>query len=83
MVISIKSIEADSLVRELVAETGETITEAITRALKERLKKIHHIKKIELDRKAVRAIAKHYQILPNFDSRNSDDILGYNEKGLL
>lgn len=83
MVISIKSVEADMLARELIKETGETITEAVTRALKERLGRCHHSKNIDLDRAAVRAIAKHYHSLPNFDLRSEDEILGYNEKGLL
>ena len=83
MVISIKSIEADTLVRELVEETGESITEAVTQALKERLLKFHHTKNTDLDRAAIRAIAKHYRSLPDFDLRSSDEILGYDEKGLL
>lgn len=83
MVISIKSAEADTLVRELVEETGESITEAVTQALKERLVRFHRTKSIDLDRAAIRAITKHYRSLPNFDLRSEDEILGYDEKGLL
>lgn len=83
MVISIKSVEADRLVRELVEETGETITEAVIRALRERLEKFHHAQNLEIDRIAVRAITNHYQNLPNFDERTSDEILGYDDRGLL
>ena len=37
MALSIKSDEADRLARELAAETGETLTEAVETALRERL----------------------------------------------
>ena len=41
MALSIKSDEADRLARELAAETGETLTEAVETALKERLDREH------------------------------------------
>lgn len=37
MALSIKTIEADRLARTLAALTGETLTEAVTLALRERL----------------------------------------------
>ena len=37
MALNIKSVEADRLARELAALTGESITEAVTRALELRL----------------------------------------------
>src|ERR1700680_2847822 len=37
MALSIKSDDADRLARELAAETGETLTEAVETALRERL----------------------------------------------
>src|SRR5260370_3110689 len=41
MALSIKSDEADRLARELAAETGETLTEAVETALRERLDPEH------------------------------------------
>lgn len=41
MALSIKSDEADRLARELAAETGETLTEAVVVALRERLDREH------------------------------------------
>ena len=41
MALSIKSDEADRLARELAAETGETLTEAVETALRERLDREH------------------------------------------
>jgi antitoxin VapB len=40
MQINIKSAEARELADEITRRTGETITEAVTAALKERLKKL-------------------------------------------
>jgi antitoxin VapB len=37
MALSIKNPEADRLARELAAATGETLTEAVLNALRERL----------------------------------------------
>ncbi len=39
--LSIKGEEADQLARELAAETGETLTEAVVIALRERLDREH------------------------------------------
>jgi hypothetical protein len=41
MALSIKSDEADQLARELAAETGETLTDAVVIALRERLDREH------------------------------------------
>ncbi|MEQ1930898.1 MAG: type II toxin-antitoxin system VapB family antitoxin [Parvularculaceae bacterium] len=40
MALSIKTEEADRLARKLAAATGETMTEAVTRALEERLERV-------------------------------------------
>lgn len=40
MALSIKTEEADRLARQLAALTGETMTETVTRSLKERLERL-------------------------------------------
>jgi antitoxin VapB len=40
MALSIKTEDADRLARQLAAITGETMTEAVTRALEERLERL-------------------------------------------
>jgi antitoxin VapB len=83
MAISIKSPEADRLARQLAAATGETITVAITIALRERLNFVeqkhrnHRFLAAEL-----MAIGRHCASLPVLDPRSSDEILGYDENGL-
>jgi antitoxin VapB len=41
MAISIKDPETDELARQLAGQTGETITQALKEALRERLTRIH------------------------------------------
>lgn len=81
MPFSIKNPDADHLARQLAAATGETLTQAVTMALKERLDRLHTSKKRsladELDR-----IAKRCAALPVLDPRSPDEILGYDEHGL-
>ena len=42
MALNIKSAETDRLARELAALTGESLTEAVTRALEQRLDQQRH-----------------------------------------
>jgi antitoxin VapB len=82
MAFSIKSEETDRLARQLSAATGESLTEAVTLALRERLERLsarHKVRPLadELDR-----IAKRCSALPLLDSRPADQILGYDKHGL-
>ena len=83
MAISIKSPEADSLARRLAATTGESITVAITIAMRERLareeRKQQNIQALLDD---VRAITHHCASLPVLDTRSEDEIMGWDENGL-
>ncbi len=80
MALSIKSDEADRLARELSAETGESLTKAVTRALAERLEKFRRKKKSTL-RAELEAIRRRASRIPSRDDRPIDEILGYNEDG--
>jgi antitoxin VapB len=82
MTLNIKDPEADTLVRELALTTGETITEAVTVAVKERLERLCAARgrrglATELDEIALRCAA-----LPVLDDRSEEEILGYDEHGL-
>ncbi len=83
MAISIKSPEPDDLARRLAATTGESLTVAITIALRERLAREERKRR---NRRSLAAdlmeIGRHCASLPVFDSRSSDEILGYDENGL-
>lgn len=68
MALSIKSDEADKLTRELVRLTGETMTEAVTVALRERLTRERAARKAAADLPArIRAFSE--GVRANYDAR--------------
>jgi antitoxin VapB len=48
MALSIKTEEADRLARELAAATGETLTDAVTNALRERLDRVRSSTRMDM-----------------------------------
>ena len=80
MALNIKSTEADRLARELSSETGESLTEAVTKALKERLARCRR-RKVGARRLALRSIRERVSALPVLDDRSDDEILGYDDEG--
>jgi len=78
MVLSIKSDEANTLARELARETGESLTTAVTEALRVRLAVVRQRKsrKVALDRIQQTA---HSRIV--LDSRSHEEIVGYDAAG--
>lgn len=82
MALNIRNNETENLANELVRLTGETKTEAITKAIAVRLAMIKRQKKKptlladELDH-----IALHCAKLPILDDRNPDEML-YDDQGL-
>jgi antitoxin VapB len=82
MALNIKSEEADRLARELAGATGETITEAVTIALKERLKRVK-APKDEARKARLQAIFERARGCKRIDNATEDEILGYNEYGVF
>src|SRR5580698_7174550 len=81
MALSIKSDEADQLARELAAETGETLTEAVVIALRERLNREHARHGASMRMRLAR-LAADVAALPVADGRTPEDIIGYDDAGL-
>ncbi len=82
MALSIKSDEADRLARELSALTGETLTDTVTRALRERLERQRaRSDGRPLDQRLL-AIGRKSTGRPLLDARPADVILGYDHEGL-
>jgi antitoxin VapB len=82
MSLNIKNREACRLVEELAAATGETMTGAVTVAVRERLERIRQEKKgslaeriMAIGRDCARRIGPEYRALDH-------DALLYDEKGL-
>ena len=82
MALSIKHPQADLMARELARTTGETLTEAIVNALRERLTRLKGQRRTLRLRDEIRAIRERCASLPVLDSRSADEILGYDEHGL-
>ena len=82
MALSIKDPEADRLARELAARTGETLTEAIVVALRERLaRETGRSRAVPLGEELA-AIRRRCADLPVLDSRAGDVVIGYDRHGL-
>ncbi len=81
MALSIKSDEADRLARELSAETGETLTDAVVIALRERLDR-EHAKHAASMRTRLERLAADVATLRVADDRTPEEIIGYDDAGL-
>lgn len=82
MALSIKHDEADRLARELAAATGETLTDAVLNALRERLRRERGRVRGRRLRDTIDAIRRRCAALPVLDSRSPDEILGYDRHGV-
>ncbi|MCU0649054.1 MAG: type II toxin-antitoxin system VapB family antitoxin [Gemmatimonadaceae bacterium] len=80
MAISIKDPETDRLVRALVGVTGESLTEAIREAVRERLERARRAQRPSLTER-VRRLQVEVSRLPVLDNRTSDAIIGYGADG--
>ena len=82
MPLNIRNAETERLAAEVARRTGETKTEAVTRALRERLERLRRERGKRRLADDLNAIALHCAALPELDARTADDILGYDEHGL-
>lgn len=82
MALNIKDPEADRLIRELVAVTGETITDAARKAFAERLQRVRASNIPAADRARVRDIIDRGRNRQVVDARSDDEILGYDQSGI-
>jgi antitoxin VapB len=81
MALSIKSDEADELARQLAAETGETLTQAVVVALRERLDREHASHATSMRVRLARLAADVAALLVA-NSRAPEEIIGYDDAGL-
>lgn len=82
MALNIKDLEADRLARDLAATTGESLTTAVTVALRERLERLRGAAAATSLTDELNAIAQRCAALPVLDDRSEDEILGYDAHGL-
>ena len=84
MALSLKDPETDRLAREVARLTGESLTEAVRKALAERLQreKLRRGQPPQRLADELNKIALHCATLPELDLRSDDEIIGYDENGL-
>ena len=82
MALNIRNPEAERLAVELARQTGESKTEAVTKALRDRLARLRRERTRRRLADELEEIAEHCASLPVLDGRRADAILGYDEVGL-
>jgi len=82
MALNIRNAEVERLAAELARQTGENKTEAVARALRDRLSRLRRERtKLRLADE-LESIARHCASLPVLDARSPEEILGYDATGL-
>jgi antitoxin VapB len=82
MALNIRNSETEKLAETLARLTGETKTEAVTQALRDRLARLRRERAKRRLADELDEIARHCSRLPVLDSRPTDEILGDDENGL-
>jgi antitoxin VapB len=82
MAISLKSLEAERMAREISSRTGESLTGAIQKSLEERLARLNRQRRHRVVMSQLEDILQRVDRLPVLDPRTPDEILGYDERGL-
>ncbi len=84
MPFHIRSNEADQALRELQTLTGESLTEAVRKAIQERLDREKARRNFQDDDPlmGMAEIWERLKLVPILDTRTDDEILGYGPDGL-
>lgn len=82
MALNIKDPATDALARELAAQTGESITEAIRIAMSERLARLRRQASVSGRNGDLQRFIDRGRQRITLDDRSPDEILGYDESGL-
>jgi len=82
MALSIKNPETERLARRIARETGESLTEAIQKALQERIDRLPQRRRDGLIADRLEEILLRVDALPTIDDRPEDEILGYDTQGI-
>ena len=82
MALSIKNDETERFARQVARETGESLTEAIQKALQERWERLKARRRNQVLAGQIEDLLRRVDALPTLDSRPDDEILGYDEHGM-
>ena len=82
MALNIRNPETEELAETLAKLTGEKKTQAVTKALRDRLERVRRRLSGRRLADELDEIALHSASLPVLDARDADEILGYDASGL-
>ncbi len=82
MALSFKNPEVERVARELAKVTGESMTEAISKALKQRLEKETGRKQSATISDEVRRMLSRVAWLRRKNHRSDDELIGYDKHGI-
>jgi antitoxin VapB len=82
MSLNIKNPEAHRLARAVASRTGDSLTGAVTEALRQRLASLERARPDPDILSAIADVQRFVATLPDRDSRSAEEILGYDEAGL-
>jgi antitoxin VapB len=82
MPLNIRNKQTEQLATALAKLTGETKTEAVTQALRERLERTRRTRTKHRLSDEIEKIALRCAALPILDARHPDDIIGYDQHGI-
>jgi len=82
MALNIRNQETERLAETLAKLAGETKTEAVTKALRDRLARLRRERSRRRLADELDQIAEHCASLPVLDARRAEEILVYDENGL-
>ncbi len=79
--LNIKNPRTESLAHQVAAEAGESLTQAVTRALEERLERLSGRRHAPALLDTLLEISNRCKALPDLTQENADEILGYDDHG--
>ena len=82
MPLNIKDADTHALAKRLASLTGESMTQAVKRAVQERLEQVEKARRASRLADELDHIALHCASLPRRDGRRAEQIIGYDERGL-